>query len=166
MKKGTLLVIRKPYQGDAVIQNTFNYAIGSLFEDEDDILTSYIDNEEDSDQIIEEYYRLQAPYNMTDHRRMFHFILTTRTSKSMCTILEEGAYALQNYFSPIGYQAVMVLHSGSYNDALNYHYHILLNPISVTGCRIQDKYQTYQDIVNYLNQYTHALWDWKYRSNH
>mgnify|MGYP007090922208 FL=1 len=96
---------------------------------------------------------------------MFHFILTTRTSKSMCTILKEDAYALQNYFSSIGYQAVMVLHSGSYNDALNYHYHILLNPISVTGCRIQDKYQTYQDIVNYLNQYTHALWNWKYRSN-
>ena len=76
----------------------------------------------------------------------------------MCTILEEGAYALQDYFSSIGYQAVMVLHSGSYNDALNYHYHILLNLISVTGCRIQDKYQTYQDIVNYLNQYTHTLW--------
>ena len=32
---------------------------------------------------------------------------------------------------------------------LNYHYHILLNPISTTGYRIQDKYQTYQDIVNY-----------------
>lgn len=113
-------------------------------------MTSHIDNEDDSDQIIEEYYRLQAPYNMTDHRRMFHFIFTTRTSKSMCTILEEGAYALQDYFSSIGYQAVMVLHSGSYNDALNYHYHILLNPISTTGYRIQDKYQTYQDIVNYL----------------
>jgi len=40
------------------------------------------------------------------------------------------------------------------------------NLISVTGCRIQDKYQTYQDIVNYLNQYTHTLWDWKYRSDH
>lgn len=99
MKKGTLLVVRKPYQGDTVIQNTLNYAIGSLFADEEDILTSHIDNEDDSDQIIEEYYRLQAPYNMTDHRRMFHFILTTRTSKSMCTILEEGAYALQDYFS-------------------------------------------------------------------
>lgn len=97
MKKGTLLVVRKPYQGDTVIQNTLNYAIGSLFADEEDILTSHIDNEDDSDQIIEEYYRLQAPYNMTDHRRMFHFILTTRTSKSMCTILEEGAYALQDY---------------------------------------------------------------------
>ena len=35
--------------------------------------------------------------------------------------------------------------------------HILLNPISVTDYRIQDKYQTYQDIVNYLNQYTHTL---------
>ena len=32
----------------------------------------------------------------------------------------------------------MVLHSGSYNDALNYHYHILLNPISTTGYRISD----------------------------
>ena len=81
MKKGTLLVVRKPYQGDTVIQNTLNYAIGSLFADEEDILTSYIVNGDDSDQIIEEYYRLQAPYNMTDHRRMFHFILTTRTSK-------------------------------------------------------------------------------------
>lgn len=89
MKKGTLLVVRKPYQGDTVIQNTLNYAIGSLFADEEDILTSHIDNEDDSDQIIEEYYRLQAPYNMTDHRRMFHFILTTRTSKSMCTILKK-----------------------------------------------------------------------------
>lgn len=67
MKKGTLLVVRKPYQGDTVIQNTLNYAIGSLFADEEDILTSHIDNEDDSDQIIEEYYRLQAPYNMTDH---------------------------------------------------------------------------------------------------
>ena len=27
MKKGTLLVVRKPYQGDTVIQNTLNYAI-------------------------------------------------------------------------------------------------------------------------------------------
>ena len=45
MKKGTLLVVRKPYQGDTVIQNTLNYAIGSLFADEEDILTSYIDNE-------------------------------------------------------------------------------------------------------------------------
>ena len=52
MKKGTLLVIRKPYQGDTVIQNTLNYAIGSLFADEEDILTSYIDNEDDSNQII------------------------------------------------------------------------------------------------------------------
>ena len=75
MKKGTLLVVRKPYQGDTVIQNTLNYAIGSLFADEEDILTSYIDNGDDSDQIIEEYYRLQAPYNMTDHRRMFLNIL-------------------------------------------------------------------------------------------
>lgn len=70
MKKGTLLVVRKPYQGDTVIQNTLNYAIGSLFADEEDILTSHIDNEDDSDQIIEEYYRLQAPYNMTDHKNM------------------------------------------------------------------------------------------------
>lgn len=70
MKKGTLLVVRKPYQGDTVIQNTLNYAIGSLFADEEDILTSHIDNEDDSDQIIEEYYRLQAPYNMTDHIHM------------------------------------------------------------------------------------------------
>ena len=37
--------------------------------------------------------------------------------------------------------------------------------ISTTGYRIQDKYQTHQDIVNYLNQYTQTLWDWKYRSN-
>ena len=43
MKKGTLLVVRKPYQGDTVIQNTLNYAIGSLFADEEDILTSHID---------------------------------------------------------------------------------------------------------------------------
>lgn len=56
MKKGTLLVVRKPYQGDTVIQNTLNYAIGSLFADEEDILTSYIDNEDDSDQIIEGDY--------------------------------------------------------------------------------------------------------------
>ena len=37
--------------------------------------------------------------------------------------------------------------------------HILLNPISVTDYRIQDKYQTYQDIVNYLNQYAHPIVD-------
>ena len=45
----------------------------------------------------------------------------------MCTILEEGAYALQDYFSSIGYQAVMVLHSGSYNDALNYGVYAMIN---------------------------------------
>ena len=116
--------------------------------------------------MIEDFYSAQAPYNMENHRRMFHFILTTRTSQEMCRLLEESAYAMLEYLALIGHQAVIVPHSGSKKSALNYHCHVIVNPISyITGMRMQEQFATYEAIVAYLNYRTHASWCWKYHSD-
>lgn len=166
MREATLIVIRKPHQGDDVIDNLVYYTVGSVFAEPEEILTNHIRNDYDLDHMIEDFYSAQAPYNMKEHRRMFHFILTTRASKEMCRILEESAYALQEYFATTGHQAVLVPHEGSKKNALNYHYHVIVNPISyITGMRMQDQFGTYEAIVDYLNHHTYASWCWKYHSD-
>ncbi len=165
MRECTLIIIRKPHQGDNVIENLTSYAVNSIFADVDEIQTSYVRND-CIDHMIEDFYQGQYGYDMDKHRRMFHFILTTRTSKDMCHILEESMYVLNEYFYKLGYQAVLVPHYGSAKDNLNYHCHVIVNPISLTThIRMLDKFDTYNTIIDYLNQHTHSHWCWKYHSS-
>lgn len=166
MRDAILIVIRKPHQGDTVINNLVYYAVDSIFADTEDILTNHVRNDGNPDHMIEDFYSAQAAYNMENHRRIFHFILTTRTSNDMCRILEEAAEKIMEYFDLLGHQALLVHHCGSKKDSLNYHSHVIVNPVSYkSGIRMQDQLATYEAIVAYLNQHTHASWCWKYHSD-
>lgn len=63
MKEATLLVIRKPYQGNEVIENVLNYMIASPFAELDNIMTNQVCNY-DFNQMVQDFYRIQEPYNM------------------------------------------------------------------------------------------------------
>lgn len=165
MRQCTLVVIRKPHQGDNVIDNLVSYTINSIFAEPDEMQTTYIRENCNIDDIIEDFYQSQQEYDMTNHRVMFHFILTTRVSKDMCFILDEAATALNEYFYNLGIQSVIVPHYGSEKNCFNIHYHVIINPISTTtNIRMLDKFGTYQTIIDYLNLNTHGQWNWKFHT--
>lgn len=161
MKNATLFVIRKPHQGDDVVENLLNYMIGSVFFDEEGMMTNAV-SETSYDQMIADIYQVQSQKNMTAHRAMFHMVLSTRPSKTAQIVLDTGAAALVDYFTLLGHQVIVVPHYGSERNCLNYHYHIALNPISLDGKRLHDKWETYNNIVSYLEQHTRNTWSWTY----
>ena len=114
------------------------------------------------EQILEDIYHVQAQKDMTNHRAMFHMILSTRPSKNSQSIIDSGAELLVDYFQILGHQVVAVPHYGSENNCMNYHYHIALTPISLDGKRLLDQYDTYNNIINYLNHNSYTSWSWAY----
>lgn len=169
MKDATVLVVAKPHQGDSAVDNVVRYMVESPFADRDEILSNGI-HIDSTQTMIEDFYRPQAPLDMDQHRRVFHMVLTTGNSKAKDDILENGANALLDYFAMLGHQVLLVPHYGSRDDFANHHYHAAINPISYkNGQRMLDKFETYNNIVAYLNQNTQSHWGWKFtgsKSNH
>ena len=161
MRDAKLFVIRKPHQGENVVENVLNYMIGSVFADQESIMTNEV-SDTSFEEMLEDIYQVQSQKNMVNHRAMFHMVLSTRPSKVSQRILDGGAKTILDYFTILGHQVVIVPHDGSENNCLNYHYHIAVNPISMNGCRLLDKWETYSNIVAYLNQHTHNEWSWGY----
>lgn len=162
MKDATLFVVRKPHQGDSVVENLLSYILGSPFADIDEMLTNLY-HSESFDSMVQEIYSVQEPYNMEHHRVMFHMVLSTRPSKVSQRILDEGAYAVLDYFNMLGHQAIIVPHDGSEGNCNNYHYHLIVNPLSATSKkRLLDKYETFNNIRDYLNCHTRSQWSWTY----
>lgn len=145
MKDAKLFVIRKPHQGETVAENLLNYMIGSVFADEEGIMTNEI-SDTSLDEMLEDIYQVQSQKNMVNHRAMFHMVLSTRPSKVSQTILDAGAQAILEYFSMLGHQVILVPHYGSENNCLNYHYHIAVNPISMNGLGVIPHLQTLKNI--------------------
>ena len=164
MKDATIFVVRKPHQGDYVIENLLNYIAGSVFADLDGMLTN-LKHTDSFWSMLNEIYEVQEPFNMEKHRMMFHMVLSTRPSKVSQRILDEGAFAVLNYFDMLGHQVILIPHDGSENNCDNYHYHVIVNPVcSHSKKRLLDVYATYNHLRDYLNTYTRNVWSWRYTS--
>ena len=161
MKDAKLFVIRKPHQGDLVVENVLKYILDSDYADIEGLMTNEV-SDTSFEEMLEDIYGVQAKANMNNHRALFHMILSTRPSKYAQTILDIGAQVIVEYFQILGHQVVLIPHYGSKNNYLNYHYHIALNPISLDGKRLYDKWETFGNIVDYLNQNTFNTWSWSY----
>jgi len=163
MRKAKLLVIKKDYIGDQVIENVIGYTLDSIFAEHDDILSVNL-NMDSYDSIVHDFYNTQANINMSKRRRLFHFIISTPLAKDMERTLTEGAECLVEYFEKLGHQALLVPHCSSSHNYLNYHWHIAVNAVSsINGKSLTDKYEIYNDIINYLNANTYAEWSWYYK---
>jgi len=166
MRQATLLVIKKDYKGDTAIDNVIGYALDSYFADLDEVMLHNI-RSDSYDHIVEDFYNAQSSLDMTNRRRLFHFILTTPISKDMYRTLDEGAEELLEYFESLGHQVIMVPHDSSKTNCLNYHWHIIVNSVSyLTRKMLYNRYETYNSIINYLNQNPHTKWSWNYTKPH
>ena len=162
MKDAKLLVVGRPHQGNSAVDNVIRYVIASPFADTSEILSNQI-RIDSLQHMIEDFYAVQAPLDMNEHRRVFHFVLTARDSHHKDAILMDGAQALLEYFSEIGHQALLVPHYGSEKNYANHHWHVVVNPISyINGQRLLDKFQTFSQMQEYLTRNTRAEWTWKY----
>lgn len=161
MKKATLIIIKNAHNGDTVIENVLNYVLSSIFADTDEIMVNGISNN-DYSQMARDFYSVQEPYTeLKTHRRVFHMILTTRVSKNMQRTLDEGAEAFLEFMKKHGHQVLLVPHYGSRKNSAHYHWHAVVNVKSyLTGNTLLDKYSTYKQICDYLNQNSYT--DWKY----
>lgn len=163
MKEATLFIVRKPHQGDTCVDNVLNYITSSPFADLDGIMTNEV-CDDDLEQMIQDFYSVQEAVDMVNHRAMFHMVLSTRHSKVAQAVIDSGAAAILDYFTMLGHQVVLVPHDGSQGNCWNYHYHIAVNPISLSGKRLLDKYETYNNIRDYLNAHTRNSWSWRLTS--
>ncbi|MBE5954981.1 MAG: hypothetical protein E7253_00845 [Lachnospiraceae bacterium] len=162
MKDATIFVVRKPHQGELVVENLLNYITDSCFADINGMISN-LKSTDSYDEILQEIYYEQELFDMEEHRMMFHMVLSTRPSKMSQRIIDEGAHAALNYFTMLGHQALLVPHDGSENNCNNYHYHLIVNPVSQhSGMRLVDKYETYNNLREYLNIHTHHCWSWRY----
>ena len=85
----------------------------------------------------------------------------------MYRTLDEGAEELLEYFEKLGHQVIMVPHDSSKTNCLNYHWHIIVNSVSyLTGKMLYNRYETYNSIINYLNQNPYTNWSWSYKKTH
>ena len=161
MKEATLLVVRKSHQGDSAVDNVVSYMVTSPFATLEEIMAFGVRTDSIA-HMIEDFYSVQDLVDMDRHRRLFHFILTTRASRMVDVILEDGAEALLDYCAALGHQALLVPHYGSKGDYANNHWHAAINPVSyTTGQRMLDKYETFSEITAYLNQHTRSSWSWR-----
>lgn len=162
MKDAMLLVVARSHQGEAAIENVVRYMVNSPFAEREEIIANGVRTDSVT-HMIEDFYAVQDPLNMEHHRRVFHMVLTTRTSHVTDTILEDGAVALRDYCVLLGYQVLLVPHYGSKDNYSNNHWHVAVNPISyITGRRMLDKFETYNAIAAYLNQNTRSHWTWRF----
>ena len=156
MKQAKLIVVKKNYIGDNAIENVLGYAIDSYFADINEMMTHHV-RHDTYNHMVEDFYLTQASRDMNDHRRLFHFVLSTPVSKSMYRTLDEGARDLLDFFEELGHQVVAVPHDSSSNNCLHYHWHIIANSVSYkTGNLLYDRYETY----NHNNRCTE--WKWIY----
>lgn len=163
MKQAKLIVIRKDYRGDTAIDNVIGYAIDSYFADLDEMITSCV-RTDSYDHMVEDFYRVQASRDMTNHRRLFHFILSTPIAKGMERTLGEGARDLVEYFENLGHQVIAVPHYSSEHNYLHYHYHVIVNSVSyLTGKILYERHETYNAIVAHLNLNPFTRWSWMYK---
>lgn len=101
--------------------------------------------------IIDDFYRTYNALAKPVKRKIFHFILSTPIAKDMERTLLEGANAIKEYFEYYGHQAVLIPHFSSKNNCNNYHWHIVVNSVSITtGNILQDRYETYNSIISYI----------------
>ncbi len=162
MKDAKLLIVARPHQGDAALENVVRYMVNSPFAERQEIIANGV-RTDSVVHMIEDFCTAQDPLDMERHRRVFHMILTTRTSRGADAILEDGAAALREYCALLGHQALLVPHYGSWGDCSNNHWHAAINPISyMTGQRLLDKFETYNAITTYLNQNTRSAWTWRF----
>lgn len=162
MKQARLIVVNKDYIGDTAIDNVIGYAIDSYHADTDEMLTSGVRNDSYK-HIVEDFYRVQAIYNMNERQRLFHFVLSTTVSKDMQRTLDEAAEQLLEYFEELGCQALLVPHYGSDKNCSHYHWHCIVNRLSYTsGKLLYDRHETYDGIVNHLNMNPYTHWEWYY----
>ena len=161
MKDAMIIVFQSQHWGNSVIENVLSYVLKSPFAETDEILSNGI-RSDSLQHMIEDFYAVQDMRDMEQHRRVFHLAITTRNSKMMDTVMEDGAACLRNYCEMIGHQALLVPHYGSERHCMNHHWHIVINPISyITGQRLLDKYETFNNMTCYLNQNTRTSWTWK-----
>lgn len=164
MKQARLIVVNKDYIGDNAIDNVIGYAIDSYHADTDEMLTSGVRNDSYK-HIVEDFYRVQAIYNMNERQRLFHFVLSTTVSKDMQRTLDEAAEQLLEYFEDLGHQIVLVPHYSSDRNCMHYHWHVIVNSISYkTGEILYDRYETYNAIIDYLNLNPYTHWNWSYNN--
>ena len=161
MKDARLFIIRKPHQGEFVVENVLTYMLDSPYADIEDVMTNEV-SVDSFEHMLADIYQVQSQKSMVNHRAMFHMVLSTRPSKVSQTVLDNGAKILLDYFYQLGHQVVLIPHDGSKNNSMNYHYHIAVNPISMSGKRLLDKWETYNNIVAHLNQHTPNSWSWAY----
>ena len=161
MKDATLFIIGKPHKGETVVENVIDYMVDSPFADLDNVLVSHLPADDEAAMIVA-MQELQKDVNKDKHRGLFHMVLSTRPSKVAQRVVDEGAEVLRDYFESIGHQAVFVAHDGSINNALNYHYHVAVNPIPIEpDNRLIDKYKTFNNMRDYLNENTSNSWSVK-----
>jgi hypothetical protein len=165
MRKGNLFVINKKYTEMYAIDNVIGYAIDSYFTEHDDILYSLV-NTDCYQNLIKDFYNTHNVLNKEVKRKMFHFILSTPIARDMERTLSEGANAVKEYFEYYGHQSVLVPHFASNHNCYNYHWHVIVNSVSCTTRNVlQDLYETYNAIINYLNQNTCTEWSWSYKQS-
>lgn len=166
MKNATLFIIKNRHNGDEVIENVLNYTLSSPFADCEEIMVNGISST-DYQQMIQDFYRVQEPYPALEkHRRVFHMVLTTRVSKGMQRTLDEAAEDFLEYFMCKGHQVLLVPHYGSVTNDNHYHWHAVVNVKSyLTGETLYDKFSTYKEICDYLNQNPYTHWNYKYHKN-
>ena len=165
MKKGLILVMNKRYDGNTAIENVLNYVLSSPFADYENIMSANL-KIENFDSILREFHEVQQPYNIENHRRLMHFVITTSANKFMEQDTINAALMLLDYFDRLGHQVLAVPHFGSKSNVLNYHIHAIVNIKSFSsGKTLLDKYSTYNDIRDYLNQNPYVHWTWKYSND-
>ena len=162
MKQATLIVVNKDYIGDSAIDNVIGYAFDSYHADTDEMMTSGVRNDT-YEHIVQDFYNAQSHLDMSNRRRLFHFVLSKTASKDMAMILDKGAEALLEYFEELGHQIVLVPHYSSDRNYLHYHWHVIVNSVSYkTGKMLYDRYETYNAIIEYLNLNPYTHWNWSY----
>ena len=112
MKKGLILVMKKRYDGNTAIDNVLRYILSSPFADLENIMAVNLSTD-NFDNILKEFYDVQEPYKIENHRRLMHVVLTTRANKFMEQDTLAGAFKIMEYFEHLGYQVLAVPHLGS-----------------------------------------------------
>lgn len=164
MRKAMMLVIQHVYRDEDSIESVLGYAIDSRFAIFEKAIAGGL-RCNTFDDIVNEFHRIQEPYEyLNNHRKLFHFVLTTTNHKTKERTLDEGAYALAAFLEEKGHPFLMVPHFASATNPEHYHWHVVVNVKSYkTHQSMLDKYSTYAEIKNYLNQNPHTEWRWAYR---
>lgn len=164
--EATLFIINNnKHNGDTVIENVLNYVLSSPFAEPDEVMVNGLTL--DYYKMVEEFYEVQKPYKALDsHRRLFHMVLSARSSKYIQRTLDEAAKCFLDYMTMKGHQVLLVPHYGSEGNSYNYHWHAVVNVKSyLTGQTLWDKYATYKEICDYLSEHQGVCWDYKYHTD-